>query len=108
MNKEILKGCIDMLLLSILDQNDSYGYELCKIVKLKSENQYLIAEGTLYPSLKRLEASELINAYWVELSNKKKRKYYSITVSGKMELENRQAEWAFILLLVKKIRGEQI
>ncbi|MDF2558374.1 MAG: PadR family transcriptional regulator, partial [Bacillales bacterium] len=52
-NKEVLKGHIDTLILSLIHSRDMYGYELAKYVREKSENQFELKEGTLYLSLKR-------------------------------------------------------
>lgn len=54
-NKEVLKGHIDTIILSLLHSRDMYGYELAKLVREKSEEQFELKEGTLYLSLKRLE-----------------------------------------------------
>lgn len=63
-NKEVLKGHIDTLILSLLDLRDMYGYELAKLVREKSSNQFELKEGTLYLSLKRLEKNKWIQSYW--------------------------------------------
>ena len=62
LNKELLKGHIDTLILSILNQEDSYGYEIAKIVK--DETTFELKESTMYVSLKRLESKGLIKSYW--------------------------------------------
>lgn len=55
MDKELMKGSIDLLLLSLLSQKKLYGYEITKILKEMSMGKYQISEGTLYSALKRLE-----------------------------------------------------
>ena len=55
MDKEIMKGSIDILLLSLLNKRDMYGYEIVKTLKENSNELYNMSEGTLYPALKRLE-----------------------------------------------------
>ena len=60
-NKEVLKGHIDTLILSLLHNRDMYGYELAKLVRQKSDDQFELKEGTLYLSLKRLEKNK-----WME------------------------------------------
>ncbi|MDQ0880754.1 DNA-binding PadR family transcriptional regulator [Peribacillus sp. V2I11] len=63
-NKEVLEGHIDTLILSLLHRRDMYGFELAKIVREKSDDQFELKEGTLYLSLKRLEKNEWISSYW--------------------------------------------
>ena len=96
MNKEILKGSIDILLLSIISNGDTYGYEIVKKLIQKSNNLYSMGEGTLYPALKRLELKKLIKSYWGESESAGRRKYYTITEAGKKELDKKVTEWKLV------------
>ena len=87
MDREILKGSLEIILLSLLRNKPMYGYEISKTIKSLTENSLIIGEGTLYPALKRLEEKNLIENYFIELdTSKKKRKYYKITQLGLNEL----------------------
>lgn len=101
MDKEMMKGSIDLLLLSLLSQKELYGYEMTKILRRMSEGQYEIGEGTLYPALKRLERQEFIEGYWQE-SESGRRKYYRLTDIGKTELERKRSNFSFLENLVRK------
>lgn len=92
-DKEIMKGSIDILLLSVICQKDSYGYEIVKDLNVKSNNLYNMSEGTLYPALKRLETKGFLECYWVDLENGGRRKYYKITDKGKKELSAKVKDW---------------
>lgn len=84
-NKEVLKGHIDTLILSLLQKNDRYGYEIAKIVREKSNNLFELKEGTLYLSLKRLEKNNWIESYWGdEQGPGGRRKYYKLTSLGEV------------------------
>ena len=74
-NKELLKGSTNLLVLSVLENENMYGYEMIKKIKAKSENVFEFQEGTLYPILHKLEEKGLISSYWDETGSKK-RKYY--------------------------------
>ena len=89
MDREILKGSLEIILLSLLKNNAMYGYEISKTIKNLSEDALIIGEGTLYPALKRLEDS------------KKKRKYYEITEEGKRELDLKLKDFSLIEKLIK-------
>lgn len=93
MDKELMKGSIDILLLSILAKNDMYGYEIVKHLKEISLDSYNMSEGTLYPALRRLENKKLLISYWGDSSDGGRRKYYQITKTGQMQLENKLQEW---------------
>lgn len=101
MDKEIMKGSIDILLLSLLNQQDMYGYEIVKTLKQNSNELYNMSEGTLYPALKRLETKGWLLSYWVNADNGGRRKYYQITEDGKRELEKKLTEWNQINYLIK-------
>jgi PadR family transcriptional regulator, regulatory protein PadR len=96
-NKEVLKGHVDTLILSLLHNRDMYGYEVAKIVREKSENQFELKEGTLYLSLKRLEKNEWIESYWGdEQGPGGRRKYYKLTSVGEEGFEEKRSEWLFV------------
>jgi len=96
-SREILKGHIDTLILSLLHQRDMYGYELAKIVREKSEEQFELKEGTLYLSLKRLEKNNWISSYWGdEQGPGGRRKYYKVTSLGTQNFEAKRLEWQFV------------
>ncbi|MGG3943273.1 PadR family transcriptional regulator [Peribacillus psychrosaccharolyticus] len=101
MDKEMMKGSIDLLLLSLISQRDLYGYEMTRILKTISENQYEMSEGTLYPALKRLERKEYIEGYWLN-TDSGRRKYYKITEEGVKELERKRKSFQLIESLIKK------
>ncbi|MDN4865863.1 PadR family transcriptional regulator [Priestia aryabhattai] len=96
-SREILKGHIDTIILSLLHQRDMYGYELAKIVREKSEEQFELKEGTLYLSLKRLEKNNWISSYWGdEQGPGGRRKYYKVTSLGTQNFEAKRLEWQFV------------
>lgn len=100
-NKEALKGHIDTIILSLLHRRDMYGYELAKMVREKSEEQFELKEGTLYLSLKRLEKNKWISSYWGdEQGPGGRRKYYKLTPLGKEGLEEKRKEWKFIKKII--------
>lgn len=100
-NKEVLKGHIDTIILSLLHQRDMYGYELAKVVLEKSNDQFELKEGTLYLSLKRLEKNEWISSYWGdEQGPGGRRKYYKLTSLGVKGFEEKKAEWQFVKKLI--------
>jgi PadR family transcriptional regulator, regulatory protein PadR len=101
MDKEIMKGSIDILLLSLLCKKDMYGYEIVKSLKENSKELYNMSEGTLYPALKRLERNEWIQSYWEDSELGARRKYYRIVDSGKNELSRKLGEWRKVNDLIK-------
>lgn len=99
-NKELLKGSIDLLLLSLIAQKDQYGYELAKKIRDKSDELYEIGEGTLYPALKRLETQKAVESYWGEANEGGRRKYYRITKTGQGLLQDKMKDWQSLSKLI--------
>lgn len=79
---------IEFLILSIVETQDSYGYEISQTVKIAADTK----ESTLYPILKKLEKNGYLTTYSQEYQGRK-RKYYSITDSGKAQREYLKNEW---------------
>ena len=107
-NKEVLKGHIDTLILSLLHKKDMYGYEIAKLVRRKSEEQFDLKEGTLYLSLKRLEKNEWISSYWGdEQGPGGRRKYYKLTPLGEEGFIEKCKEWQFVKKIMDTFLEEE-
>lgn len=91
-SRELLKGSTNMLVLSLLENENMYGYQMIRKLSEKSENVFELQEGTLYPILHSLEEKNYITSYW-DNTGAKKRKYYSITSEGKKHLKEKKEEW---------------
>lgn len=106
LNKELLKGHIDTLILSILNREDSYGYEIAKIVKEKTN--FELKDSTMYVSLKRLESKNLIKSYWGNNQDAGgRRKYYNLTEEGIENYKVKVQEWDFIQEVMNKFLKEE-
>ena len=79
---------IEYLILTIVDTQDSYGYEISQTIKMVAD----IKESTLYPILKKLEKAGFVTPLTQEYQGRK-RKYYSITESGKEQMQYLNKEW---------------
>lgn len=92
-DKELMKGSTSILILSLLDKEDMYGYQIIQELKTLSKNVFELKEGTLYPMLHSLENERAIEAYWFDTDQGKRRKYYRITEIGKRLLIDKKAQW---------------
>ncbi|MBM7636044.1 PadR family transcriptional regulator [Streptococcus saliviloxodontae] len=79
---------IEFLILSIIEKNDSYGYEISQTIKLVAN----IKESTLYPILKKIGQAGYVTTYSQEYQGRK-RKYYRITPEGTDHLAFLRGEW---------------
>ena len=94
--KEMLRGHIDIIILAMLHGEDLYGYELAKRVKEQTEGMFELKEGTLYLAFKRMEQSGLVESYWGGESVGGRRKYYQLCTAGRQVLFRRKQEWELL------------
>jgi len=101
LNTQFKKGVLDMCVLAVLSKGDSYGYDLAE--ELSSRIQ--IADGTVYPLLRKLAGSGEVSTYLKESSGGPPRKYYSLTDKGRDRLEQDMKEWKDFTAMVSGIIG---
>lgn len=89
MNIQLKKGALELCVMILISKNDQYGYELAQRIAEKIE----VAEGTLYPLLRRLTKEAYVTTYLAESSEGPPRKYYSLTEKGERYLAELIAEW---------------
>ncbi|MGG4452090.1 PadR family transcriptional regulator [Brevibacillus porteri] len=104
-NKELLKGSTVILILTMLDRKEMYGYEIAKAIEKESNGLFTLKEGTLYPILHALEAERYVEAYWDEKDGRK-RKYYRITAEGRGQLKEKKLEWDTFRDGIDRVLGE--
>ena len=92
-DKGLMAGSSTMLVLSLLEGGDMYGYQMIEELARRSNDAFQMKEGTLYPILHGLEKSGCLTAYQQEAPTGRVRKYYHITKSGLELLEEKQKEW---------------
>ena len=90
--RDALKGHVDLLLLSALDEKPAHGYELVETLREKSDGAFDLAEGTVYPSLYRLERRGLVASGWETVASRRRR-VYRLTKSGRGRLQKERSEW---------------
>jgi DNA-binding PadR family transcriptional regulator len=91
---DLLRGNTDGLLLSLIDSlNGAYGYKLIREVENRSRGLFQFKEGTVYPTLRKLENEGLIEGEWQALPSGHNRRFYRITRKGKEALETKRAIW---------------
>jgi DNA-binding PadR family transcriptional regulator len=92
MATEAPKGHVELLLLSVLDAGPAHGYRLVESIRERSEGAFDLAEGTVYPSLYRLEGRGLVTSRWESVAGRRRR-VYRLTGEGRKALERQRSEW---------------
>ncbi|WP_341360328.1 PadR family transcriptional regulator [Georgenia sp. M64] len=88
---QLLKGVLPMLVLAVLRQRDSYGYDL--VVRLQETGLTDISAGSVYPVLARLEREGHLRSYLVPSASGPARKYYAPTPAGLTHLAEQRRAW---------------
>ena len=102
MDAQLKRGVIEACLLKLLTQGDSYGYQLSK----DASELIPLSESTLYPVLKRLEASGAVDSYRQEHQGRL-RKYYRITPRGLEDIRAFLVQWEQLSRVYTFIRGDK-
>lgn len=89
MDIQFKKGVLELCVLSLLDGQDRYGYELASILSDKVN----ISSGTVYPVLRRLKTDGFVDTYLEESSSGPPRKYFKLTISGDELRDSLRNEW---------------
>lgn len=95
-DRDLTAASVVPLLLLLLEQEESYGYQIIRRIRSSSQQQWEWSEGMLYPVLHRLEQRELIESYWRAAETGRRRKYYRLTKRGRAELQRQKQQWAVV------------
>jgi transcriptional regulator len=90
---DLLPGTLDMLVLRVLSRGELHGWGITNKLEQLSNSALQVDEGSLYPSLYRMEDKGWIEAEWRKTENNRRAKYSSLTRAGKKHLETEQAHW---------------
>jgi PadR family transcriptional regulator PadR len=91
--QELMPGTLDMLVLRVLCRGELHGWGITNRLEVLSEHALQVDEGSLYPALYRMEDKGWIKAEWKVTENKRRAKYYSLTRSGRKQLEAEEKSW---------------
>jgi PadR family transcriptional regulator, regulatory protein PadR len=104
MDSKFLGSPVEMLILEVIGQGPSYGYEITQTVMERSNGYFELKEGSLYPALHRLERQTMLRAFWREADGRR-RKYYELTDAGRAELAERKRSWLSFAAGVNGVLG---
>ena len=101
---QMRKGVLEYCILSILKDGEAYTSDILETLK---NAKMLVVEGTVYPLLTRLKNSGLLAYRWEESTSGPPRKYYSLTETGKLFLNELNTTWSDLQTEVKKVTREK-
>ncbi len=91
--QQLRKGSTVLLILSILQREPKYGYQIMRELERRSDGYFTMTAALLYPTLHRLEKDGLVKSEWREGEGERRRKYYTITEAGRRVLVERTEAW---------------
>lgn len=90
---ELLSGTLDLLVLQVLNGGPLHGFAIAERIYALSQDVLIVEEGSLYPSLYRMEEKGWIEAEWKMTEKNRRAKFYALTTSGRKHLETEQESW---------------
>src|SRR5690242_15537231 len=90
---DLIQGTLDLLVLKILALEPLHGWAISQRLKQISTEVLQVSDGSLYPSLHKLEQEGWIKAEWKPSENNRRAKFYSLTRPGRRHLEQETAKW---------------
>jgi PadR family transcriptional regulator PadR len=103
--EQLKKGVTETALLFIINEVQTYGYNIIKELEKRTTGYLKLKGGTIYPALQRLELKGLVKSWQQRVGGHRARRYYQITDQGRQFLVKRLAEWHDFSLAVSKLMG---
>jgi PadR family transcriptional regulator PadR len=100
---EMLQGTLDVLILKTLGWGPMHGYAVARWLHQVTDDVLSIEEGSLYPSLHRMERKGWVQSEWGLSENNRRAKYYSLTAAGRRRLQAEVRTWAAFSAAVSKV-----
>jgi PadR family transcriptional regulator PadR len=105
LDRELKKGSAELLILSLVEDQPRHGYDLSKLIELRSGGVLKFRVASLYPLLYRLEKRGWIQGRWVEKAGQRRRRYYRLTLAGAAVLESQRSTWREFVAAINRITG---
>ena len=101
--RDVLAGSLEMLILRTLSLGRAHGYAIAKHIESQSDDVLRVEQGSLYPALDRLLSKGWVTAEWRKSPTGRNARYYTITGSGRKQLEERTAEHKRIMAAIARV-----
>jgi transcriptional regulator len=99
------KGSAEFLVLSLLEAQPRHGYDIAKLIEVRSGGELTFHVTSLYPLLHRLENQRWIEGKWVEKPDQRRRRYYRLTAAGRQALRSKQQSWKDFVAAIGRVTG---
>ena len=104
-DREWKKGSAELLVLALLEDQPRHGYDISKLIQIRSGGILRFHVTSLYPLLYRLEDRRWIASRWVEKAEQRRRRYYSLTAEGRKVLRSQRKSWKEFVTAMSLVTG---
>lgn len=104
-DQEWKKGSAELLVLSLLEDQPRHGYDISRLIEMRSGRALRFHVTSLYPLLHRLEKQGLVSGRWVEKPEQRRRRYYQLTAQGRKVLAAQQKSWKEFVAAISRVTG---
>src|SRR5262245_54410739 len=102
-DSDLLPGTLELLVLKALVQQPRHGYAIVEHLRIASGDALTIGESALYPGLQRLLLNGWVKASWGQSENNRRARYYTLTPSGRRQLEKERATFEHRVRLIQRV-----
>jgi PadR family transcriptional regulator, regulatory protein PadR len=102
-DREWKKGSAELLVLSLLEGRPRHGYDISRLIEIRSGGSLRFHVTSLYPLLYRLEEQGLVQGKWVEKAQQRRRRYYSLTPQGRKVLAGQRQSWREFVAAIGRV-----
>jgi PadR family transcriptional regulator, regulatory protein PadR len=102
-DREWKKGSAELLVLSLLDDQPRHGYDISRLIEIRSGGSLRFHVTSLYPLLYRLEEEGLVQGKWVEKAEQRRRRYYTLTPQGRKLLARQRESWREFVAAIGRV-----
>lgn len=107
LDRELKKGSAELLILSLVEARPRHGYEISKLIEVRSGGVLRFNVASLYPLLYRLEKRGWIHGRWAEKAGQRRRRYYRLTPEGKKVLAAQRSTWEAFVAAINRITATE-
>ena len=106
-DQEWKKGSAELLILSLLEDQARHGYDIAKLIEIRSGGVLRFHVTSLYPLLYKLEDRGWVKGRWVEKDEQRRRRYYGLTAEGRKVLSSQRKSWKEFVAAMGRVTGVQ-
>jgi PadR family transcriptional regulator PadR len=92
MRGDVLRNHLELLVLTALEAGPAHGYSIIRGIRERSDGEFQLLEGSLYPALHRLERDRLVTSSWSNVAGRRRR-VYKLSPKGRDTLERHERDW---------------